>query len=190
MKKAKIYVITNKINSMKYVGLTVMPLNYRLSKHISDSLHDKKKHKGKINKAIIKYGKESFDIVEIEEVEFKDMYKRETYWISKLDTIKNGYNIVLSSNKDEDQLIQIFEEWLKGETMTDLAIKYNVCRKTLGRYIKDLGLDTWANHKYTLKPEKIPQVKELYKQGKSIRQISKELKMCRKTISSILREVV
>ncbi len=83
-----IYVVSNIINIMVYVGQTWCPLYKRFYRHT---------HKSgctKLENAINKYGKENFKIEAIFSIltqEDADYY--EDYFISKYDSINNGYNL-------------------------------------------------------------------------------------------------
>ena len=94
-----VYKITNSINNKIYVGQTTETLKQRFSRHIGYQLRDSN-YKSKIHRAMIKYGVENFSIELLEEVSNQDeLNEREYYWIHKLDTIKNGYNINDSGKK-------------------------------------------------------------------------------------------
>ncbi len=87
-----IYKIWNRINNKIYVGLTTRLLIERWKEHIKQS---KGKHLSIIGRAIKKYGVENFYIEKIEECStIEELIIREEYWIKKLDSINNGYNIL------------------------------------------------------------------------------------------------
>jgi group I intron endonuclease len=83
----KIYLITNLINSKKYIGITKYSLEERFSQHIKRGFL--------LTEAIKKYGKEKFSIELIEEVESAErVYELEIFYIKKYDTkAPNGYNL-------------------------------------------------------------------------------------------------
>ena len=81
-----IYCITNIINNKKYVGKMSKPVNKSKSYLGSGVI---------INKAIRKYGKESFlkEVLE-ENLKAEELSIREVFWIEKLNTkLPNGYNL-------------------------------------------------------------------------------------------------
>ena len=82
-----IYLITNLLNSMKYVGQTKRPLKERISEH--------KRGDQYIDRAIKKYGWENFMVEVLEECDsFEQLNEREKFWIATLNTMSpNGYNL-------------------------------------------------------------------------------------------------
>lgn len=84
----KIYCITNIINNKKYVGLTKFSLEKRWKSHIDTAFRKKKKYA--IHYAMIKHGIDNFKIDLLEETENKD---QESFWIEKLNTKVDGYNL-------------------------------------------------------------------------------------------------
>ena len=89
-----IYKITNTINNKVYIGLTTCTLEYRWSRHITESRNqNNKKH---LYKSMRKYGVENFTIEEIDKTDdFKELGILERYYISYYDS-KNpdkGYNL-------------------------------------------------------------------------------------------------
>jgi group I intron endonuclease len=92
-----IYKVTNKVTGKIYIGQTILPVMRRWSDHCSLS---KKKHRSALRAAIAKYGKESFNIISIEEVNSKDEVDcREKYWISFYNSVApHGYNLELGGN--------------------------------------------------------------------------------------------
>lgn len=88
---AEIYLITNIINNMKYVGYTTLGSEARFNKHYAGRHSDG----SFLHKAMSKYGKDSFYVEKIEDVELGDPNNREDYWINRLDTLAPiGYNLV------------------------------------------------------------------------------------------------
>ena len=82
-----IYLITNLLNGMKYVGQTTQPLGARIAQHKCSDLY--------IDRAIRKYGRENFKVEVLEECyTVEQLNEREIFWIAALNTkVPNGYNI-------------------------------------------------------------------------------------------------
>jgi predicted GIY-YIG superfamily endonuclease len=88
VKNLIIYLIENKINRKKYIGLTVQTLEKRVYQHKID------KRKTLIHEAINKYGIDNFKASIIDNAKtMKKLREKEKYWIIKLNTVNpNGYN--------------------------------------------------------------------------------------------------
>ena len=80
-----IYRITNNVNGKIYIGQTKKALSQRIAEHI-------KNNKTPVQKAINKYGLESFTILIIDEADTKEILnEKEKYWIKFLNCkIPNG----------------------------------------------------------------------------------------------------
>lgn len=92
--KHKIYKITNKINGKIYIGYTCRSLKMRFNSHWYDARQ--KSYQSKLHRAMLKYGKASFEIKGIKSFSAKTKaFKYEKFLIKKLNTIKIGYNITL-----------------------------------------------------------------------------------------------
>jgi len=103
MKKCGIYVIKNTINDLCYVGQSV-DIMCRWIAHKQAAKDTKNlSHNTKIHKAMYDLGIDNFYLEIIEECNYLDLNEKEIYWINKLNTYNNGYNITLGgeSNKGE-----------------------------------------------------------------------------------------
>jgi group I intron endonuclease len=83
-----IYKIENNINRKIYIGLTTKDLSRRISEHVAEN-------KSCIQKALNKYGIQSFTISVIDHAESRDILcEKEKYWINYYDCkVPNGYNL-------------------------------------------------------------------------------------------------
>lgn len=88
-----IYVITNKLNGTQYVGQTTRNLEVRFNEHCTE-----KRGHSPLHKAIQKYGWVNFKIEELERCPISQLNTREEYWVNKLDTYNNGYNLTPGGN--------------------------------------------------------------------------------------------
>lgn len=86
-----VYMIRNKINDKKYIGITGDYLHRRQC-HIS--CLNKKKHSNiHLQRAWNKYGADNFEFLIVEVVAEKELLPdKEIYWIGYFDSCKNGYN--------------------------------------------------------------------------------------------------
>lgn len=93
-----IYCIENKINGKKYIGLTTKSIEERWHCHVVQAKQNAKRNMV-IAKAILKYGKENFEISVLEEcVDEKELRKKEKVWIAELNTFNDGYNMTLGGD--------------------------------------------------------------------------------------------
>ena len=90
---ASVYTITNLINGHKYVGKTERKPQERWRQHLYMSKYSPEVMV--ISRAINKHGKENFKFEVIEECPAENVNDREIFWISELNTYKDGYNMTL-----------------------------------------------------------------------------------------------
>ena len=86
-----IYKIVNIKNGKVYVGQTY-DLTYRWLRHRSD-LNTNSHYNKHLQNAWNKYGQENFRFEILERCPLDIIDEREIYWINKLDSINNGYNL-------------------------------------------------------------------------------------------------
>ena len=72
----QIYLITNKINNHKYVGLTTSSITKRWREHINEALNGNASH-SLLHKAILKYGADNFDLEILEECDSSVLNQKE-----------------------------------------------------------------------------------------------------------------
>lgn len=142
-----IYKIWNNVNDKLYIGQTIQPLQVRMARHRCT----KDLRCPHLANAINKYGKDNFFIEQIDIAHNKiELNEKESYWITKFDTIKNGYNLIdrpifhtpekrKSSFKkfSEEKEKEIFDIYCKGHfTQQEIADKYNCSRNLIINIIK------------------------------------------------------
>lgn len=90
-----VYLATNKVNGMQYVGLTTMSLGRRKTYHF-DAARRGRGSKKTIQEGIRLHGKENFAFERIDTANRLDeLQKKECFWIEKLNTLwPNGYNVM------------------------------------------------------------------------------------------------
>lgn len=119
---AFIYKIVNLVNDKIYVGKTNLPsIQDRFKQHKLDS-SKMSLNKRPLYSAMRKYGCDNFSIELLEECDWKDADEREKYWISKLDSYRNGYNATLGGDGkayfDHDKIIELLKQ---GRVYKDIA---------------------------------------------------------------------
>jgi group I intron endonuclease len=118
-----IYKIENKINGRIYIGQTRMSVSRRIAKHIE-------KNKYPIQKALNKYGLESFLVSIIDESPHQEtLDEKEAYWIKFYDCkAPNGYNLTnggmgVNGYKCTEENKQKFRELYTGRHHSEEAKK-------------------------------------------------------------------
>ena len=123
--KGTIYVITNKINNKRYIGITTRNLEQRWYEHKRKSVL--MKNEFKLYPAMNKYGIENFIIEGIDTADsLNELNEKEIFYIKKYDTINSGYNILpggINSKHTEESKNKIRQATLK------LGSPFNVGKK-------------------------------------------------------------
>lgn len=124
-----IYLVTNKINGMKYVGQSIqVDIKARWNGH-----HSKKRTVGKIlYNAYQKYGLNNFDYKIICICFDEDTDKYEEEYIKKYNTVHpNGYNLLQGgkNRKHNSETLKHLSEIMKGEKHPQYGTKFSEERK-------------------------------------------------------------
>lgn len=98
--KPTIYKITNRITNLSYIGKSIRPFTLRWWEHFFHP-SDTKFHTAIKDSVVTDW---VFEVVEIldKKINHQEMLKREQFWIDKFDTVKNGYNSVVSVKNDDE----------------------------------------------------------------------------------------
>jgi group I intron endonuclease len=106
MKSAFIYKITCTKTNKSYIGQTIHTVKERWLHHLRMTKYNSDLHP--ITREIKKFGKDSFEIFEIECCDYKDRFKRENHWIDHYNTlIPNGYNAIKNTEyRDQKELLE------------------------------------------------------------------------------------
>ena len=101
-----IYKVENKVNGKLYIGQTICPKNRR-KQHLSKTFHGNPV----LDRAVLKYGRNSFDFSILEELEtLDDANEKEIHWIQQLNSlVPSGYNLKEGGNaggSDSDETRQ------------------------------------------------------------------------------------
>lgn len=93
-----VYLITNKINQKRYVGITTRSIDERFKEHCNQ-IESHKTKKSAIHEAIEKYGQDNFTIEQIDTAQtIEELYQKEANWIQKLGTYGTEYNLTLGGD--------------------------------------------------------------------------------------------
>lgn len=140
-----IYCISNDINDNKYIGKTVRSITERFQEHCRDYKKYSCEQRPLYN-AMQKYGIEHFFVEQIEEVEISQLEEREQYWISKLNTYKNGYNATIGGDGhllyDYNAMANDYKD---GMLVKEIAKKYGCDERTATIALQACGLNGRVN---------------------------------------------
>jgi group I intron endonuclease len=118
-----VYLIENRNNSKKYVGITKHSIEERFAGHKSESRVNQSR---RLYQAMNKHGVESFTCVLIEECGDENVFERERYWIAfyKSNQYQFGYNMTTGGEGCVDRE-------LSEDTIKKLRISVSKHRKSL-----------------------------------------------------------
>lgn len=162
MNTSGIYSITAKHNGMVYVGSSVN-IEKRWREHRC-SLRKNYHGNGHLQRTYNKHGKDCFVWKVLEHCEKEKVLEREAYWINKLDSFHNGYNLVETPTKNmlgyrhteetkkrmsekkkglrppiakfsDHEVRSIRQRYFDGERITHLAKEFGVARLTMRRLV-------------------------------------------------------
>jgi len=169
-KTGVIYCITNDINNKKYIGQALSYI-YNRGKLVKHGITGRFKYhikcalKGnedcpKLYNSIRKYGQEHFSIELVEICKAENLNTRETFYIKKMNTLKDGYNVSV------------------GVTIANLALwKLPEHRLPRCKKISNTLLDKWQDPEYKEKTTKanLEAVIKRADEGKTRKEENKEL---------------
>lgn len=136
---AAIYIIENKENGKKYVGKTTLSDPYqrwRQHKYNTKSNYNPMV----ISDAMSKYGIDNFTFYVIETCNEDVINERETYWIEKFDTYRNGYNSTLGGEGIKRDLDLLYHPFEKPVSCYTLEGKHLKDYKSRGVASEELGI--------------------------------------------------
>jgi group I intron endonuclease len=132
-----VYLATNTVNGMQYVGVTVKKLKYRKNGHLHDAIRGKGS-KSSIQEAIRNYGMDKILFKKIDEAcDYTDLRQKEMSWIERLNTLSpNGYNLNKGGNvwgeiKNKTYKHKFVVEGKTYHGMGALADAFGLTKKTI-----------------------------------------------------------
>ncbi len=146
-----IYKIISKTTGKSYVGHTYN-LSSRRRKHLG-LLNNGKHHSSKLQIDYNEYGKADFSFVVIEsDIEEKNALSKETEWIIRLDSHKNGYNVYPTggsppSRERAEKLSKAMRKQQGPKPIVSVDIKSKEIRyyKSIAEAAQDLNLKNGTN---------------------------------------------
>lgn len=136
-----VYLITNNITGMQYVGITEQHIEVRLYNHMN-STSKNPNHGPKFQNDLKQYGKNAYSIkplaVNLTEDLARDL---ERYYIEYYDTVRNGLNMrygsKIGSVFHSEEIKSIYNEYISGASIQQIALKYHVNYNTIRSMIVD-----------------------------------------------------
>jgi group I intron endonuclease len=187
----------NSVNGKLYVGKTKYSIEFRWKKHVTYA--KLKRYNMPLHKAIVKYGESRFKLCIISSaVTNKEANSKEKYFISLLDTFKNGYNATTGGEGRPNRPLSksitdsIIHKYKSGCSYREISSEFHVDNKR----IKQILLE--GNTAPRKRSSKLPyrgkgidplSVKELSDKGLSTRQIAKILSINQKSAWKILHKL-
>ena len=154
----RIYIITNSINDKVYIGQTIQTLENRFKEHCRRGC-TKAESNMHIKRAIFKYGKENFNIKELETCKVELLNEREIYYIDLYNSYKEGYNSTLGGNqfnialKLEEYSEDIINLYKLGFSLRNIAKEYNVDKATIKHILEINNIKIRNTRTYKLSQE-------------------------------------
>lgn len=154
-----IYIITNSINGKVYVGQTIQTLQKRWQEHCRKGFSTSERNM-RIKRAINKYGKENFQIIELERCNAEELDEREIYYISLYDSYNKGYNSTkggksgakgLKLNKEQQN--SCTELYKLGFSLREIAKEFGVDKATVKHIIEINNIALRTTRTYKLSQE-------------------------------------
>lgn len=145
----EIYCIENTITGKKYVGQTMYTLGIRWEQHKQDA----RRVKTHLYDSMRKYGVENFKVFLLEKVEDTQLNEKEIYWVKKLGTFDNGYNMTLGGgytyNSKEyltkekvESIINLLED--VEYSILDIKVELGVTKDLIYQILRGLRFsETW-----------------------------------------------
>lgn len=155
--KNVIYMITNKINNKKYIGLTSQGLIQREREHFYRFNKGERNHK--LYRAFRKYGYDNFEYTILHTCETKEQLPElEIHYINIHNTFNRGYNMTIGGDFVSDETRQTLSEIFRGRKITwydkilesrranpnDRTIKVHTLEAKSGEIIQVRNLDKFC----------------------------------------------
>lgn len=137
-----IYKITNLEDGKLYIGKTTQSINKRFRKHISDAFNENNRaFNYHLQRAIRKYGADSFAIEEVEHCDNRYLSERERYWIKFYNSFESGYNMTHGGDGairyDIDEIVKA---WQSGLNIKSISGLLGMNEKTVTVHLRDFGV--------------------------------------------------
>lgn len=144
-----------------------------------------------IHRAIRKYGKHNFKIEIIEEVNIKQLDKREQYWIDYYQSYTKGYNATLGGkignrpfkNLSATKIIALYN---LGKSLRFIGSQFNVDKQTIKNLLIRNNVKLRTTRTYKLSQNDRQNIVEDLKSGLSRIQIIKKYNISKSYLSQLI----
>lgn len=133
-----IYKVTNKLNGKIYIGQTIQSVRDRWYRHCGKTGLSKGEMNTHFKRAILKYGKENFEVETIEVCDSTELNERERFYISYYDSYNNGYNSTVGGQDGskpfkttEDEEREIVKLYKYGFSLREIGKEFNLDKTTV-----------------------------------------------------------
>lgn len=154
-----IYIITNSINNKVYIGQTIQSLKDRWYGHCRRGFSEGERNM-KIKRAINKYGKDKFQIKELEKCNIDMLDTREIYYINLYNSYREGYNSTVGGKLgakplklNEEQQQDCIDLYKLGFSLRSIAKEFNVDKATIKHIIEINNITLRTTRTYKLSQE-------------------------------------
>lgn len=181
-----IYLIKNKINGKKYIGQTIRSLELRWKEHL------RRKDDFLIHKAIMKYGKDNFEIELVEKTSvFSKLNNLERYYIKTLDTLMpNGYNMTSGGSEITKEIRKKISLKTKGKKKRPWTQREKDAQSERLKGKKRTG-KALENHNLAMRTKGHSKMVSVRDQNgiiyRSIREAARELGMSHRSVLRVLK---
>ena len=150
MSNYKIYALSDNFLGVRYIGLTVKDLNFRLQQHLKDYRHNfhkvnwVKKYKNEIKIMLIEDAIETLQEAKQKEIYYIQVFK--TIGCQLINATEGGdycYNKgKVAKNKgilkvSNDIILKLQQDYSTNKySQLDLSLKYNISKSSVDRYLK------------------------------------------------------
>ncbi len=143
-----IYVITNKITGLKYIGQTSKTIEKRLLQHFQEA-RGKRQGSRYLNHAINKYGPNNFEISLVEENNNDSLDDLERKYIKELNTLApNGYNIQIGGQSKGRKHCELSCELMRQKKLGENNHNYGKPRTDEAKHNISLAKSGEKHHFY------------------------------------------
>lgn len=179
-----------------YIGQTTKTEEQRWQEHCYEAFNENAhNYNSKLNKAIRKYGPDSFCSTILENCTDEQMNEKEQYWINFYNSYQEGYNSTLGGDGGQKYTEkEILTLWKQGFNQRQIADILSCDRTSLNKRLMALisQEERTQRHDETaankLSEEEYNQIMSLWTDGKGIHEISQITKHDRKMISNFLKK--